>query len=146
MTSGLIFKMKKRNWIINTFELIMSFLATISLTMVYYVPKDYIEENATSLLGIVHSGGNGGAIIQTILFCAILAFSHKMLYKDGIKPSYAIISVIIGGVYLMAENYRIDNTLSHISYPNSQIAKSVIYLLGISFIILLILCFFEKTM
>ena len=146
MTSSLIFKMKKRNWIINTFELIMSFLATISLTMVYYVPKDYIEENATSLLGIVHSGGNGGTIIQTILFCAILAFSHKMLYKDGIKPSYAIISVIIGGVYLMAENYRIDNTLSHISYPNSQIAKSVIYLLGISFIILLILCFFEKTM
>lgn len=138
-------KIKAINWYV--VEVILSLLATISLTMVYYNPKDYsIGEGVTSLLGILHSGGNGGVILQTILFFAILVFAHNILDKEGIKPSYAIISVIIGGVYLMAENYRIDNTLSHIIYPHGQIVKSVIYLLGISFIILLFLYLVAKLL
>ena len=84
-------------------------------------------------------------MLQTILFCAIFALSHNVLEKENIKISYVISSVIIGGIYLMAENYRIDNTLSHIIHPGVQIFKSVVYLLGISFTVFLFFCIIDNS-
>ena len=137
-------KMKIENKYI--IEVILSLLATASLNMMYYVPKyDAIEEDVTSLFGIVHSGGNGGAMLQAILFCAIFALSNNVLKKREIKISYVVAAMIIGGIYLMAENYRIDNTLSHIIYPNVQILKSVIYVLGISFTVFLFFCIIDNS-
>lgn len=119
---------------------ILSFLASISLTMVYSIQTDTINTNSVKIaLDNVKTSIIGSQMLSTLLFFFIFCLARRLLVNvsRGLVLPYAVISFFSGVICLMAESYRIDNTLTFLYKPYGQIIKSSIYVVGISFVILL---------
>lgn len=61
---------------------------------------------------------------------AALCFAHKRFRAGRINPLLAIVCLVIAAVWLMAQGFRIDNTLDELSRGPGQLVKCLIYLVG----------------
>lgn len=119
---------------------ILSFLASISMTMCYSIQTDTINIDKTILaMDNLVSSISGNQLLSTVVFLFIFLIARRLVIKipRGVLLPYAVISFFCATICLMAESYRIDNTLSLLYHPHGQVIKSCIYVAGISFVILL---------
>lgn len=79
---------------------------------------------------------SGKSLIATILLIVFYRIGIKRYDKElPYRKGFLVFSFLLACIWLMAESFRIDNSLSHIKESSGQIVKSVIYLTGAMFFI-----------
>ena len=88
------------------------------------------------MLSSMEASLSGTAAFTAILFCAFYILGIQRYDKDlpG-KTAFVFYSVFLALIWLMAESFRIDNSLRYLNAEAGQVLKSLIYLAGSSYLI-----------
>lgn len=84
------------------------------------------------------------SVETTILALVFYFIGGKVLAEKRRSNGVIVISIIIGSVWLMAESYKLDNSLYNITVSGGQVIKALIYLCGATFFAFLILSLLIK--
>ena len=96
-------------------------------------PSNSVVPDALTSIG---SALTGTAAVSVILCCAFFMLGMRRYDKDlPAKPAFILYSIFLALVWLTAESFRIDNTLHYLNADAGQVLKSVIYLVGSSYLI-----------
>lgn len=96
-------------------------------------PSNSVVPDALTSIG---SALTGTAVVSAILCCAFFMLGMRRYDKDlPAKPAFILYSIFLALVWLTAESFRIDNTLHYLNADAGQVLKSVIYLVGSSYLI-----------
>jgi hypothetical protein len=116
----------------------LAFMITLSLTMEFSLP-DYtginLSQNNEVLLNVWLSL-DSDVFVVTIIFVMIFALLIKVdslvLGKISFRKCklFYIVCLMIGGVWLSAKSFMIDNTLEWLHATAGQFIKSLIYYIG----------------
>ncbi|MDO5456460.1 MAG: DUF6020 family protein [Eubacteriales bacterium] len=77
----------------------------------------------------------GKSLTATILTAAVFYLAEQRFDRKLVcRPAFMLFSGFLSAIWLMAEGFRIDNTLDSLSLTSGQVCKSVIYFIGIFFL------------
>ena len=110
-----------------------SVFAFLRFDQVLTAPSNSMVPDALTSIG---SALTGTAAVSAILCCAFYMLGLRRYDKDlPAKPAFILYSIFLALVWLTAESFRIDNTLHYLNADAGQVLKSVIYLVGSSYLI-----------
>lgn len=120
--------------IINVFGV---FCAALAISMRFKAPElreDQILNVWFETLWNIHGSIAGTAVISTIIFCCFFKLAkHTGKVRTNIFLDFSCF--VISVFWLMAESFRIDNTLWAIHSSLGQVVKSVVYVIGITWLL-----------
>lgn len=110
-----------------------SVLPFLRFDQVLTAPSNSVVPDALTSIG---SALTGTAVVSAVLCCAFYMLGLRRYDKDlPAKPAFILYSIFLALVWLTAESFRIDNTLHYLNADAGQVLKSVIYLVGSSYLI-----------
>lgn len=87
----------------------------------------------------------GKTVTAAILTAAFFSLGKRRFDKTLIcKPAFLILSGCLAAIWLMAEGFRIDNTLDHLSMTTGQTVKCVVYYIGIFYLFYELIAWFFR--
>ena len=133
---------RQHNRAIHALLFVCALLAASALIMTFRcrtAEKEFLSIRA-EVFDNLYRSFNGRSVTTTLLTAVLFSLGKKRYDKDLIcKPAFWILSGILAAIWLMAEGFRIDDTLDHLSMTTGQTVKSVIYYIGIFYL------FYELT-
>lgn len=146
-------KLTGRQW---TSIIVLSYCGAIGLSMRFAMPNLSEAQQINALTEIVWNLRNslsGTSVNSTLLFGGLVGLGVLVLVyrmREAARPPRALlpVSFLIALVWLMGAGFRINNTLESLDTSPGQIVKSVLYVVGSTYLIYelgqLLFCFLEK--
>ena len=117
--------------------LLCSAAAALALVMTFRCKTFEIEylSAPAEVFDNLYRSFKGKSLTTTILTAAVFYFAERRFDRKLVcKPVFLLFSGFLAAIWLMAEGFRIDNTLDSLSLTGGQVCKSVIYFIGIFFL------------
>lgn len=113
-------------------QIILSLVTAIAFTM-NFAPRQSSSMEIRVIYEDLLNGFGGTAFYATVLWGLFYFVSVKMKGLKRIKnKGICLLSLLLAIVWVMGESFRIDNTLNALCCSWVQIAKSVIYVIGMT--------------
>ncbi len=119
--------------------LVFSYIAAIALSVTFNEPT-LSENRIVSVVGEVFwnlkASLRNTSMQSTLLFFCLAGAGLWLEKKKELRTCVLpIVSIFIAIIWLMGESFRIDDTLDNIHSSDGQVIKSIIYVIGIAWII-----------